>query len=221
MGVQERRARERLELRQDILDAARDLFTSEGYENVSMRKIAQKIEYSPATIYSHFEDKEDLLDSLCAEAFSRLDARFKAIDQECGDDPLRHLREGLRAYIEFGLENPQHYKLAFLVSPTVASGKPESTRRRAVGLQTFDRLRKAVQSCIDAAVFRPVDVEVTSQVMWAAMHGLTALLISAPRFPWTDRKRLIEGMLDMQTGAYLALPSGWPPSRDGLKPFAG
>ena len=67
MGVHERRAREKKELRQEILDAARDLFLREGYENVSMRKIAEKIEYSPTTIYLYFQDKADLLDCICEE----------------------------------------------------------------------------------------------------------------------------------------------------------
>jgi len=69
MGVQERRAREKKELRQEILDAARDLFVREGFENVSMRKIAEKIEYSPTTIYLYFQDKADLLDCICEETF--------------------------------------------------------------------------------------------------------------------------------------------------------
>lgn len=72
MGVQERRAREKKELRQEILDAAREMFVRDGFENVSMRKIAEKIEYSPTTIYLYFQDKADLLDCLCEETFTRL-----------------------------------------------------------------------------------------------------------------------------------------------------
>src|SRR5579863_9246935 len=72
MGVQERRAREKKELRQEILDAARDLFVREGFENVSMRKIAEKIEYSATTIYLYFQDKAELLDCICEETLDRL-----------------------------------------------------------------------------------------------------------------------------------------------------
>ena len=67
MGTKERRAREKEQLRRQIIDAARELFVSEGYENVSMRKIADKIEYSPTVIYLYFKDKADLLDSACQE----------------------------------------------------------------------------------------------------------------------------------------------------------
>lgn len=196
MGVQERRARERNELRQDILDAARDLFLSEGYEHVSMRKIAQRIEYSPTTIYLHFADKDDLLDSLCAEALGKLVERMEIIDRQ-GGDALTRLRNGLRAYVEFGLENPQHYMLTFVAAPA-PRGPDEFTRRQAMGKQAFDGLRRAVQACVDAKAFRPLDVEVTSQVIWAALHGLTALLISRPCFPWADRDQLVNTLVSMQ-----------------------
>src|ERR687885_1755275 len=81
MGVQERRAREKQELRQEILDAARELFIREGFENVSMRKIADKIEYSPTTIYLHFQDKADLLDCICEETLGKLQQRLAAIGE--------------------------------------------------------------------------------------------------------------------------------------------
>ena len=72
MGIKERKAREKEQLRRQILSAARELFVNEGYENVSMRKIANKIEYSPTTIYLHFKDKADLLDSVCKETLLNL-----------------------------------------------------------------------------------------------------------------------------------------------------
>src|SRR6185295_8761728 len=105
MGVQERREREKKELRQEILDAARDLFIREGFENVSMRKIAEKIEYSPTTIYLHFVDKADLLDCVCEETLQKLENRLAAIALAT-PDTLDRLTAGLRAYIEFGLEHP-------------------------------------------------------------------------------------------------------------------
>ena len=64
MGVKERREREKESLRQDILDVAREMFATEGYESVSMRKIADKIEYSPTTIYLYFKDKNELFYAL-------------------------------------------------------------------------------------------------------------------------------------------------------------
>ena len=78
MGVKERREREKSEVRDKILDAARELFIAEGYEGVSMRKVADKIEYTPTTIYGYFEDKEDLFRQLCHEDFARLAEVFQS-----------------------------------------------------------------------------------------------------------------------------------------------
>src|SRR5215203_1044247 len=102
MGTKDRRIREKQDLRQEILDAARDLFVSEGYQAVSMRKIADKIEYSPATIYLHFRDKDELLDCLLEEAFAKLDRKLEARIGDETTDPLELLRRGLLAYVAFG-----------------------------------------------------------------------------------------------------------------------
>src|ERR1051325_9122200 len=107
MGTQQRRAREKEALRQEILDAARELFAKEGYENVSMRKVAEKIEYSPTTIYLYFESKADLLYFICEETFAKLHKKMESLNEGC-DDPLDCLRKGMRAYIEFGLRHPNH-----------------------------------------------------------------------------------------------------------------
>src|SRR5438309_763120 len=114
MGVQERRAREKQELRDEILAAARDLFVNEGFENVSMRKIAEKIEYSPTTIYLYFEDKADLLDCICEGTLARLQERLVQI-RETYPEPTDRMYHGLRAYIEFGLEFPNDYRVAFMM----------------------------------------------------------------------------------------------------------
>src|SRR5277367_2891561 len=68
----ERRAHHKAALRREIMDVAAELFGTEGYENVSMRKIAQRIGYTPMAIYLHFKDKNDLLDCICEEAFIQL-----------------------------------------------------------------------------------------------------------------------------------------------------
>src|SRR3974377_665963 len=103
MGVKERKARQKGFLRQEILDAASELFVKEGYENVSMRRIAEKIEYSPTTIYLYFTDKAELLEQVCFETFSRLSLVLSRI-QELPGDPVKRLKHGLIAYIQFGLE---------------------------------------------------------------------------------------------------------------------
>jgi len=195
VGVQERREREKQELRQEILDAARDLFVREGFENVSMRKIAEKIEYSPTTIYLYFKDKADLLDCIVEETFARLVRRQTNLDQTI-TDPLERLRRGLRAYIEFGLKHPNDYRVTFMMmrEPTM---QPESCpRAHVLGQQAYENLLKGVARCAEAGLIEVDDLDMAAQVLWASIHGLTSLLIVKAAFPWKDRQRLIDTLIE-------------------------
>ncbi len=195
MGPRDRRERERENLRQEILDAARELFVVEGYENVSMRRIADRIDYSPTTIYLHFKDKSDLLYHICAETFARLSERLEAIYRECAD-PLECLKEGCRAYIEFGLKFPDHYKVTFINHPEHLKHDEHMPKEESAGMKTFYHLRQAVEECIIQGKFRETDVDMVSQMLWATGHGITSLLISFPDFPWADKERMIDLLLD-------------------------
>lgn len=192
MGVQERRAREKKELRQEILDAARDLFVREGFENVSMRKIADKIEYSPTTIYLYFHDKSDLLDCLCEETFSRL-ARKQALLEQSVGDPLERLEKCLRSYIDFGLKHPNHYKLTFMMQ--AFTDPQRAPRSREMGQKAFDNLRRMLLVCSEQRLIEMDDLEATAQAAWAMIHGVTSLLIAKPHFPWVERAHLIDTLL--------------------------
>ena len=193
MGVKERRAREKEQLQQQILVAARELFVNEGYENVSMRKIADKIEYSPTTIYLYFKDKADLLDSVCQETLLSL---LNTLDELKKDksDPVETLRKSGRVYVAFGLKYPQDYKLTFVIRPQFQKGL--GLQEGSIGEKVFNYLREMVAECIQQQIFRQVDIETTSQVMWSAVHGITLLLIDFPDFPWTEKDTLINTVID-------------------------
>src|SRR6266568_9004372 len=133
MSIQQRRAREKEGLREEILDAARALFVKEGYESVSIRKIADKVEYAPGTIYLYFRDKAEILDRLCEETFAKLIARMQAIEHDTSA-PLDKLRRGLRTYIQFGLDNPNHYLLTFIQAKANPAVEPVF---QTVGLNPF------------------------------------------------------------------------------------
>src|ERR1041385_6236629 len=144
MGVQERRARQKENIREEILDAARALFVKEGYERVSIRKIAEKIEYAPGTIYLYFHDKAEILHRLCEETFAKLAQWMHAINAD-PSNPLEGLRRGLRTYVQFGIDNPHHYIVTFVQSKQL----PHDHQPQA-GQGCFDNLRAAVKRCIDA-----------------------------------------------------------------------
>ena len=191
MGVTERRARHKEALRRHILDAAREVFVAEGYESVSMRKIAEKIEYSPTTIYLYFKDKAELLNCLCEEIFARLGETIDRIVNE-GGDPVARLLKGMRAYVTFGIKNPNDYRVAFLISV----GRRGDVTQQPATWTVYGYLRSTVAECIASGRFRPVDLETAAQALWSAAHGITSLLIIHHEFPWADVDQVIDLALE-------------------------
>ena len=191
MGVKARREREKEQLRQVILDAARELFVKEGYEKVSMRNIADKIEYSPTTIYLYFKDKTELLFAICDETFAKLTKKMKALLTDC-EDPLICLRKGCLAYVDFGIKHPNHYKITFINHPDLHLGKEHYLRQGSTGMECYASMRIAVQRCIDRKLLKETDAEAVSQSLWAMIHGVTSLLITKPDFPWIKKDQLID-----------------------------
>lgn len=176
-------------MRREILQAAREVFVKEGYENVSMRKIAGRIEYSPTTIYLYFKDKSDLLSALSEEMFGRLTRVVDKIMAE-NSDPVERLAKGMRAYVDFGLKNPHDYRVAFMTGDH--SRGPDQA---PAAWKVFSFVRNTVEQSVAAGRFRPVDIDTASQILWVAVHGITSLLIVHESFPWVDRKRLIDTVI--------------------------
>jgi AcrR family transcriptional regulator len=200
MNATIRRERHKQELRRVILDAAREIFAREGYESFSMRKLAEKIEYSPGSIYLHFKNKEELFETLVEESFERLLLALNKIKNgHAEDDPAEALKKGLRAYVEFGLRNPNDYRFAFLLRRPVVK-RPYRVH------PAFDIMRYMVGRCVDEKRFRAVDVETTSQALWAAIHGITSLLIQRPTFPWVGKKQVIEQVIGNAVDSLMAAP---------------
>ena len=195
MGVKERKARQKKFLRQEILDAASELFVKEGYEQVSMRRIADRIEYSPTTIYLYFKDKSELLEQVCHEAFSRLSLLLKRILEHPGD-PVERLKKGLIAYVHFGVDNPHQYRAAFMMPKPEDFDKLKYNRPDSPGMQAFDFLRRCVQECKAAGKLRSADVELASQTLWCGVHGVTSLFITHEAFPWVGKEQVIHSVVD-------------------------
>ena len=196
MSIQQRRAREREELREDILEAARTMFVKDGYENVSIRKLADRIEYSPGTIYLYFKDKADIFDTLCEQTFAKLRKRMQGIAEDTGD-PLERLRRAGRAYIDFAIENPNEYMVTFVAKQERSQDEVDITRLQTSGMACFDCLRNLVRQGIEEDRIRFTDVEEVSQSLWATMHGVAVLLITCCGFPFIEHSRLVERTVDI------------------------
>lgn len=179
-------------LRQEIMDAARELFVSEGFDRVSMRKIAAKTNYSPTTIYLYFDDKADLLRQICERTFRHLAESVSRISGS-SKDPIEKLRLGLSEYIRFGLAHPDEYELVFISPLPVAKGPDFQLSN---GEAAFGTLRKAVRECAEAGLLKSKEVETASQVLWAGIHGVTSLLIKHKGFPFIRQETLIKNTVE-------------------------
>jgi AcrR family transcriptional regulator len=179
-------------LRQEIMDAAREMFVAKGYATVSMRKIADKIGYSATTIYLYFKDKNDLLHQICEQTFAHLAQNIKSI-QQLSDNPMEKLRSGLREYIYFGLKHPSQYEIVFITPLPI---KIEAEFEETNGRVAFDTMRDVVNECVSANLLKINDVELISQTLWAGIHGVTSLLIQHSGFPFVERERLIDSVIE-------------------------
>jgi AcrR family transcriptional regulator len=193
MGVQERRAREKEELRQEIMEAARELFVKEGFDNVSMRKIAEKIEYSPTTIYLYFQDKADLLDCIVEETLLCLQAKLDSLQH--GRDSVADLKNGLRAYIEYWTLHPNDFRVAYMTD-LKALDPDRIWRCSIVGSAIYGCLRTSLNRCSECGALEIPDLEMAGQAIWVAIYGLVALFIMKPHFPWVDQSRLIDTVVN-------------------------
>lgn len=188
MGIDTRRKREVEELKSKILSAATKLFKDKGYENVSMRKIAQKIEYSPTTIYIYFKNKQDILFHLLQDGYAIfLDYLQRAANSTDVQDSDR-LRQTCKAYVYFGLDYPDYYELIFNRNLQLEGELRENSDR----YKGFQLLVALVEECIKAGVLKEEQAILISQSIWASLHGITALLIAFPSFPWEDKDELIK-----------------------------
>ena len=197
-----RRARSRkgegARLREEILDATERLLVETGSsEAVSIRAVADAVGVTPPSIYRHFPDKVSLVFEVSNRRCAMLDAEM-AQALEGVEAPFEGLAVIGRAYVEFGLRNPEPYRLVFMNSYT---DEPELFRaERVAELPSFARAVEWVGKAIDAGLFLPEhdDALRVAIGLWAAAHGLVALLIAMPTFPWPG-----DDFIDEHLGTYL------------------
>lgn len=173
MGITERREREKEDVRRKILDAAHDLFETRGYENVTMRAVADAIEYSPTTIYNHFESKDALVEALCFEDFEKLFAAMSS--SPLPGNPVDRIRALGLGYASFGFANPNQYRFMFMTS---GDWKRHVNEGDTPPARSYEVLRGAVVEAMDQGLFRKDDVDLVAQILWSAIHGVVSLLIT-------------------------------------------
>jgi AcrR family transcriptional regulator len=194
MGIRERQTRERETVRRKILNAARTLFLSEGYANVSMRKIAEQIEYSPGAIYSYFTSKEDIFFALAEEGLQFVRAHCAAASHS--NSPLDRVREALWRFYTFSKEQPEYFSLIF-----VDSAVPRISR----DWERFSSMRELradiehdIQQCIDEGLFPGAEsAGAVFRILWTAAYGAAVFRLSHRLAPGEDSDALAHDLLDV------------------------
>lgn len=207
MGTQGTRRRARRgdgELLHDEIVAAATALLAErgGEEAVSIRAIADAVGVTPPSIYLHFADKDELFVAVCDDRFRELD-RLSNLAAAGVADPLERIRRRGEAYIRFGLENPEHYRVLFM-GPRHASATTEQMKEWAA----FEHLVDDVKSAIAAGSLGG-DPFIVALGLWATVHGITSLMITMPTFPWPPIEQLLS--------ACGAVPQPLPPVRGRVR----
>ncbi len=172
MGVAERKERHKEDLKKDILTAAKQLFTEKGFEATSIRAIAEKIEYSPATIYLYYKDKNEIVHALHQDGFNLLMQHFSKID--FSQPAFARLIALGRAYMQFAFEHPDVYALIFSMKEPMQH-VAECEKEWHEGDRAFSMLYKTVEACKEEGYFKHMESVGLSFIIWSTMHGLCTL----------------------------------------------
>ena len=171
MGIAERKEREKQEMRERIVEAATDVFAGEGYEKTSIRNIAERIEYSPGTIYLYFKDKNELLFAVQKVGFDMMREEMAPLSKI--KNPLKRLKAIGEMYFRFSMEHPQHYNLMFvLMAPMEVLEEHKPWHK---GQEAFGFLENTVQQCIDKGLIHATSAKDYAFYSWAFLHGLVML----------------------------------------------
>lgn len=196
MGVKERKARAKAALRAKIIEAANALFLERGYERTNIRLIAQAVEYSPATIYLYFKNKEALFQEIQEEAFAAFMQALEAAS--IITDPLSRLQELCRRYLDFSHQRPNYYQLLF--SNRVHTALPEGSTYAG---QVHQFLVATIQVCKREGYFLRKSAPVLATVIGSFLHGQAILPLNL--YAKADREQLAEESVQ----AFLDMLSRW------------
>lgn len=197
MGIKERQERDREAVHRSILDAARELFVTEGYRNVSIRKIAEKIEYSPAALYGYFPSKDDIFYALAEEGFRLLHAGEPGeLDGLESLQPIERLRATFWRLYQFSCKQPQYFELMF-VDRSVPRISQEY-ERFAFAREAKARVTSQIQSCIDNGSLPPhLDAHTVFRTLTMGLLGAAMMRLSCRLGPDENPDKLASNVLDV------------------------
>ena len=189
---------ERQQLRELIVDVARELFVARGVEAVTMREIAKRIGYSATSIYLHFADKDAVLRAICDTDFLALATSLKNILQIA--NPIERLHAMGRGYAAFALTHPNHYRMMFMTERTPCDPAASSLQQNNAEQDAYFQLKSVVSDVYAAGCFRADlhDADLIAQTIWAGMHGVCALQINMSEDKWIEWSNISDRLQLMQ-----------------------
>jgi AcrR family transcriptional regulator len=188
MGVKERKERDRGEMREKILQSAHRLFLNKGFEEISIRNIAEAIEYSPATIYLYFKDKDEIFFALHTEAFKKFNSYLGEVATV--KNPLDRLIKLGEKYVEFTFAHPKYYNIMFIMEAPMNCD--ENSEDWQEGAKAHGFLEGIVQECKKQGHFKNLDTKILSFTIWSYMHGMCSLALRDRMriYPEKDRESI-------------------------------
>jgi AcrR family transcriptional regulator len=197
--------------REEILQAAKELFLEQGYDQTTIRRIADRVGISAPALYLYFKDKEALMLALCDQTFGHLLEAIGELEKTVAD-PRERVRRFGEAYARFGLTHPDEYRLVFMgahipeamrkVGHRAATDDP--TKPGVGGALVFSRLVAILNEIEAGGTKLNYPADTCAELCWMGIHGLVAAFIMKPEFPWSDRELLIKGMLDIHLKGMLS-----------------
>ena len=192
IDVKTKREQQRAEIRADLVAAAHALVKDEGYEGLTIRKLADRAGLATMSVYSYFADKQSILEAMAEDAFVEL---AKRCDMRRTADPLESLTGGLEEYVIFGLENPNEYRTVFM-TPQVHIHQGKTFEDLEAHNPAFQGLLMAVQDCIDARALSG-DARAIATILWTVAHGAVSLILTFSLFPFGDPKAYANRVIDL------------------------
>lgn len=193
--------------REEILAAAEDLLARSGSEDaVSIRAVAEAVGVTAPSIYRHFPDKAHLIFEVCARRFEEMDRQVVTPILAAAHDPVEALVELARAYVRFGLDHPEHYRVMFMAN---ADHSPELyAEANVVDDGSLGTIITMIQRAIDAGRIRPDagDAVVLTYVLWTALHGVVSLAIGRPHLPGPSVDEQVDAMIRALLHGVLVAP---------------
>jgi AcrR family transcriptional regulator len=218
MGAKERRERERYDARNKILAAAREMFEKKGYEAVTMRAIADRVEYTPTALYHHFSSKHALLAELCAADFARLGRQMLKTSTPTG--PIERLRVAAQTYLRFAEQHPSQYRFLFMTvfPPFTEEAFRPHHQFDDPEQDAYAYLRRTCADAIAERLLRPEydDPDALAQMLWGSVHGHISLRMAKNYqefVPWKPLRSMVMTTLDTMLRGMMVVPHARQDSR--------